>query len=142
MMYDLSRTERHHRAINAEPAAELIAKRCNCGKAVSAKQLAQHEKCVACLLAARVATLKDGDLDLLHWMLGATAHHPRSHWGFRNHYLVNVQDLAALQRLELAGFVRAGDPLLQLRYFHATAAGCKVAGLSAKRTAVALGLRP
>jgi hypothetical protein len=47
MMYDLSRTERRHRAINAErTTSALIRKRCTCGEAATAKQLDQHGKCV------------------------------------------------------------------------------------------------
>ncbi|TYQ19886.1 UNVERIFIED_ORG: hypothetical protein JN05_01254 [Zoogloea ramigera] len=132
MIYDLSREERRHRAIaNEKPAPVLKAQRCACGKASPAKQLAQHGKCVACLFAARVATLQDNDLDILHHMLGATLHHPKAHWGFRNQYLANRRDLAALARLVAGGFVRAGAALLDLRYFHATCDGCKLAGLNA-----------
>jgi hypothetical protein len=141
MMYDLSRSERQHRAIaNEKPAPVLESKRCGCGKKAFAKQLAQHGKCVACQLADRVATLQEGDLDILRHMLGATPHHAIVRWGFRNEYLANRRDVAALDRLVAAGFVRAGQPLLQLQYFHATAVGCKVAGLSAKRAEVALSL--
>lgn len=131
MIYDLSRAERQHRAIaNEKPAPVLKAQRCACGKAAPAKQLVQHQHCVACLFAARVATLHDYDLDVLHHMLGATLHHPKAHWGFRNQYLANRRDVAALDRLVAAGFVRAGAALLDLRYFHATQDGCKLAGLS------------
>lgn len=141
MIYDLSRAERQHRAIaNEKPGPVLESKRCACGKRAFAKQLAQHGKCVACQLADRVATLQDGDLDILHHMLGATPHHAQVRWGFRNEYLVNRRDAAALARLVAAGFARAGRPLLQLQYFHATDVGCRLAGLSAKRAAVALSL--
>ncbi|KQQ40440.1 hypothetical protein ASF61_06715 [Duganella sp. Leaf126] len=132
MIYDLSREERRHRAIaNEKPAPVLRPQRCACGKAAPAKQLVQHQHCVACLFAARVATLQDDDLDVLHHMLGATGHHPQSRWGFRNEYLANRRDLLALERLVAGGFVRAGTMLLDLRYFHATRDGCKLAGLSA-----------
>ncbi|MYN42710.1 hypothetical protein GTP55_25530 [Duganella sp. FT109W] len=141
MMYDLSREERRHLAINRETTTgALIPKRCACGKAAKAKQLDQHGKCVACQLADRVATLHEGDLDILRHMLGATPHHAQVRWGFRNEYLVNRRDAAALERLVAAGFARAGRPLLQLQYFHATDVGCRLAGLSAKRAAVALSL--
>ena len=143
MMHDLSRTERQHLAINRETTTgALIPKRCACGKAAKAKQLDQHGKCVACQLADRVATLQPEDLGILQHMLGATPHHPVARWGFRNEYLANRRDVDALQRLVTAGFARAGKPLLQLQYFHATDAGCRLAGLSAKRAAVALGARP
>lgn len=140
MIHDPSTTERIHRANLAETPVTLIPKRCTCGRAASAKQLAQHQRCAACLWDARVATLQDGDLGILRWMLGV-AQSPRQQWGCRNHYLANRQDLAALQRLEAAGFVRQGEQVLKLRYFHATSAGCKVAGLNAKRTEVAMGAR-
>ena len=143
MIYDLSREERRHRAIaNEKPAPVLKAQRCACTKAAPAKQLAQHGKCVACLFAARVATLQDDDLDILHHMLGATLHHPKAHWGFRNQYLANRRDLPALDRMVAAGFVRAGAALLDLRYFHATQDGCKLAGLSASAMNRAMGVRP
>ncbi|OEZ91490.1 hypothetical protein [Duganella phyllosphaerae] len=143
MIYDLSREERRHRAIaNEKPAPVLKAQLCACGKAAPAKQLAQHGKCVACLFAARVATLQDDDLDVLHHMLGATSHHPQSRWGFRNQYLANRRDLAALDRLVAAGFVRAGAALLDLRYFHATQDGCKLAGLNYAAMTRTQGARP
>ena len=74
-------------------------------------------------------------------MVGATGHHPRAHWGFRNEYLVNRRDVGAMMRLLGVGFVRTGNSLLpHLVYFHATDLGCRVAGLDAKRTRVALSL--
>ena len=143
MIYDLSREERRHRAIaNEKPAPVLKAQRCACGKAAPAKQLVQHQHCVACLFAARVATLQVDDLDILHHMLGATSHRPQSHWGCRNEYVANRKDLPALDRLVAAGFVRAGAPLLVLRYFHATMDGCKLAGLSYSAMTRALGAKP
>lgn len=143
MIYDLSREERRHRAIaNEKPAPVLKAQRCACGKAAPAKQLVQHQHCVACLFAARVATLQDDDLDILHHMLGAKSHHPQSRWGFRNQYLANRCDGAALDRLVTAGFVRAGAALLDLRYFHATQDGCKLAGLNYAAMTRSQGARP
>jgi hypothetical protein len=141
MIYDLSRSERQHRAIaNEKPGPVLQSKRCACGKAAPAKVLVQYKKCHGCQLADRVATLHEGDLDILRHMLGVTPHHPQVRWGFRNEYLVNRRDAAALARLVAAGFARAGQPLLQLQYFHATDVGCRLVGLSAKRAAVALSL--
>ncbi|MYM81111.1 hypothetical protein GTP44_03950 [Duganella sp. FT50W] len=141
MMNDLSRPERQHRAIvNEKPAPVLQSKRCACGKKAFAKQLAQHGKCEACQSTDRAAALLPEDLEILHHMLGATPHHAQVRWGFRNEYLVNRRDRASLERLAAAGFVLAGNHLLQLQYFHVTSAGCKLAGLSAKRTAVALSL--
>jgi hypothetical protein len=144
-MYDLSRTERQHRAINNETTTgALIPKRCVCGRTAFAKQLEQHGVCVACQFDERAATLQPEDLDILRHMLGATPHHPRLNWGFRNHYLANRQDLPLIERLVAAGFVRAGGTLLHLQYFHGTSAGCKLAGVRGKRAdmALALGVRP
>jgi hypothetical protein len=145
MHYDLNQVDRHHQVNITESAPPvLIPKRCACGKTAFAKQLEQHGKCVACQFAERAATLQPEDLDVLRHMLGATPHHPRLHWGCRNEYLVNRRDLPSMERLVAAGFVRAGQPLLQLQYFHATKDGCKLADLSAKRAdlALALGARP
>lgn len=139
MMHDLSRTERLHRAISAEKTTgALIPKRCTCGRTAPAKQLAQHGKCVACLLAARVATLEPEDLDILRFMLGVKQS-PRAHWGNRNTYLCNRRDQPSMERLLAAGFVRAGEQILQLRYYHATKAGCKLAGLNGAAVRRALG---
>lgn len=144
MHYDLNQADRHHQVNLTESAPPvLIPKRCACGKSAFAKQLAQHGKCEACQFAERAATLQPEDLEILRHMLGATPHHARVRWGFRNEYLMNRRDIPSVARLLSAGFVRAGKPLLKhLLYLHATAAGCKLAGLSAKRTAVALGARP
>jgi hypothetical protein len=140
MIYDLSRIERQHRAISTEkPAPVLESKRCACGKAAPAKVLTQYGKCHGCQLADRIATLHDGDLDILRHMVGATPHHPRARWGFRNEYLVNRRDVGAMMRLLSIGFVRTGNSLLKhLMYFHATDLGCRVAGLDAKRARVAV----
>lgn len=142
MIYDLARPERQHRAIqNEKPGPVLESKRCACGKASPAKVLAQYGKCHGCQLADRIATLEDGDLDILRHMVRATDHHPRARWGFRNEYLVNRRDVGAMTRLLGVGFVRTGNSLLQhLMYFHATDLGCRVAGLDAKRARVALSL--
>lgn len=145
MHYDLNQVDRHHQVnLNESAPPVLIPKRCACGKAVTAKQLNQHGKCVACQFDERAATLQPEDLEILRHMLGATPHNARVHWGFRNEYLVNRRDLPSMERLLLAGFVRFGAKLLQLQYFHATAAGCKLADVSAKRAevALALGARP
>ncbi|RFP19162.1 hypothetical protein D0T23_05110 [Duganella sp. BJB475] len=143
MHYDLSRVERQHLAISRETnSSALVVTRCACRKSTTSKQLVQHGKCVACQLADRVATLQPEDLEILRHMLGATDHHPRARWGFRNEYLCNRRDMPSMARLMAAGFVRSGRPLLFMWYFHATDAGGRLAGLSAKRAAVALGARP
>jgi len=142
MHYTLNQVDRHHQTnLTESPAPSLIPKRCACGKAAFAKQLAQHGKCTACQLADRIATLQPDDLHILKWMLGVAQSH-RAQWGCRNHYLANRRDLDSLQRLEAAGFVRAGEQILQLRYFHATAAGCKLAGLNNAALRRAMGDRP
>lgn len=127
MFYDLARAERQHHAINNESAPpSLIPKRCPCGKPITARQLKQHGKCEHCRLTAGLAK---GDLNKLRHMLGATKHHPKTKWGFRNHYLCNVQDREAMERLVAAGLARAGEQLLRTQYYHATKDGCRAAGL-------------
>lgn len=136
MMYDLSRAERQHRAIQSEkPGPVHEAKRCKCGAKVTARQLNQHGKCEYCRLTAGLA---DGDLDKLRHMLGA-AGNSAAKPGFRNHYLCNVQDRAAMERLVAAGLARAGEQLLQTQYYHATRDGCRAAGLDRSGIARALG---
>ena len=143
MMYDLSRAERHHQTILTEtPPVSLVAKRCACGKAAFARQLAQHGKCVACQLADRVATLEPGDIDILRFMLGATPHHAQSKWGFRNEYHCYRRDIESTQRLIRAGFIECAGSLGICIKFRANAAGCRVAGLTGKRIDRALGVRP
>lgn len=141
MMYDLARTERLHRAIGTETApVTLQPKRCVCGKLAFAKQLVQYGVCIACQLAARVASLQPDDLVNLKFMLGVKQS-PRAQWGNRNVYLCNRRDLPSMTRLVTAGFVRAGGTVLQMRYYHATAAGCKLAGLNATALRRAMGDR-
>jgi hypothetical protein len=141
MIYDLSRVERQHLAINRETATSvMVAKRCACDRTTTAKQLAQHGKCVGCQFDERAATLQPEDLEILCHMLGATPRRPRVRWCLRNEYLANRRDLPSMARLIAAGFVRAGGAQLQLQYFHATEGGIKLA-VKTGRT-VALGARP
>jgi hypothetical protein len=77
----------------------------------------QHGKCEHCRLTAGLAA---GDLDKLRHMLGATAHHPKTKWGFRNYYLCNVQDRESMERLVAAGLAVRGEVLLRTQYYHAT----------------------
>lgn len=140
MMYDLSRTERQHLAITRETlSTALVAKRCTCRKATTAKQLDQHGKCVGCQFDERAATLQPEDLEILRHMLRVVPINGAKP-DIRNEYLCNRRDLPSLKRLAAAGFARAGAALLQLQYFHATELDCRVAGLDAKRTRVALSL--
>jgi len=136
MIYDLSRAERQHRAINKESAPpSLIPKRCACGQAIKARQLAQHGKCEHCRLTAG---LEEGDLDKLRHMLGA-ALNSAAKPGHRNHYLCNVQDREAMERLVTAGLAVRGEVLLRTQYYHATRDGCRAAGLDRSGIARALG---
>lgn len=48
MMYDPARIERQHLANQAVPAYSLIRKACACGKATTARELAQYGRCVKC----------------------------------------------------------------------------------------------
>ncbi|RFP32438.1 hypothetical protein [Duganella sp. BJB476] len=133
MHYTLNQVDRHHQVnINASAPPVLIPKRCACGNRAFAKQLAQHGKCVACQLADRVATLHEGDIEKLKHALGATSHRPQSKWGFRNYYCAGRGGAAeeAMRRLVAAGFMCAGHEGENQAYFHATKAGCKLAGLN------------
>lgn len=133
MIYDLSRVERQHLAINREAATSvMVAKRCACDRTTTAKQLAQHGKCVACKLADRVATLHPGDIDKLMHALGATPQRPQSKWGFRNYYCAARGGAAeeSMRRMVAAGFMVAGHESETQVNFHATKSGCKLAGLN------------
>ena len=134
MIHNPSYTERLHRAISEESApVKLMSKRCACGKAAPAKQLAQYGVCVACQLDARIASLQPGDIEKLRHALGASTQRPKSGWGFRNYYcaaLGGAND-AAMRRMVVAGFMAAGHEGDKQAYFHATKDGCKLAGLNA-----------
>ena len=131
MIYDLSRAERQHRAIAKEtPPPVLIRKRCACGKASTAKQLAQHGKCAACALAAVRDAIMPGDFAKLQHMLGAVQGRPKNRWGYRNYFAAGSgQQHEAMQRLVAAGLATAGRAANQMTYFHATRLGCKAVGL-------------
>lgn len=127
MIYDASRTEREHLAIQKGGAPiSLRPKHCACGKKVTAKLLAQHGTCDGCRLTA---DLEPGDLARLQHMLGVSAHSKRA--GYRNHYCCGIQDRASMLRLVAAGLAIEGRSLLTSRYFHATVDGCRAAGLNA-----------
>lgn len=131
MIYDLARTERQHRAIaNEKPAPKLVRKVCACGKASTAKQLAQHGKCGACALAAVRAAIMPGDFAKLQHMLGAVQQYPKSKWGWRNYFAAgSFQQHEAMQRLVAAGLATAGRACGDMTNFYATRLGCKAAGL-------------
>jgi hypothetical protein len=133
MHYTLNQVDRHHQVnINESAPPVLIPKRCACGKAATAKQLGQHGKCVACQLTDRVATLHPGDIDKLKHALGANSRYPQSKWGFRNYYCAARGGASeeAMRRMVAAGFMTAGYESETQAYFHATKAGCKLAGLN------------
>ena len=130
MIPDLSKTDRHHLANQATPAFSLIRKVCACGKASTAKQLAQHGKCAACALAAVRDAIMPGDFAKLQHMLGAVEHYPKSKWGWRNYFAAgSCQQHEAMQRLVAAGLATAGRLAGDMTYFYATRLGCKAAGL-------------
>lgn len=132
MMYDLARVERQHLANKKGPVFSLIRKLCACGKASTAKHLAQHGKCAACALAAVRAAILPGDFAKLQHMLGAVQGKPKYRWGYRNYFAAgSVQQHEAMQRLVAAGLATAGRAANEMTYFHATRLGCKAAGLDA-----------
>jgi hypothetical protein len=123
---------RHHMANQAAPAYSLIRKLCACGKASTAKQLAQHGKCAACALAAVRDAIMPGDFAKLQHMLGAVQQYPKCKWGWRNYFAAGSgQQHEAMQRLVAAGLAMPGHESETQAYFHATGLGCKAAGLDA-----------
>jgi len=133
MITNPAQITRHHIANQAAPAYALIRKVCACGKASTAKQLAQHGKCAACALAAVRAAIMPGDFAKLQHMLGAGVERPKYHWGLRNYYCSNASGTArqAMPRLVEAGLAMLGHESETQAYFHATRLGCKAAGLDA-----------
>lgn len=130
MMYDLARVERQHLANKKGPVFSLVHKRCACGKASTAKQLAQHGICAACALAAVRTDILPGDFAKLQHMLGAVKQYPKSKWGWRNYFAAGSgQQHEAMQRLVNMGLATAGRAANEMTYFHATRLGCKAAGL-------------
>lgn len=130
MMYDLARIERQHLANKKGPFYTLTRKACACGKASTAKQLAQHGKCAACALAAVRDAIMPGDFAKLRHMLGAVQQYPKSKWGWRNYFAAGSgQQHEAMQRLVAAGLATAGRLVGDMTYFYATRLGCKAAGL-------------
>lgn len=130
MTINPAQVTRHHMAIQASPDFSLIRKACACGKASTAKQLAQHGKCAACALAAIRDAIMPGDFAKLQHMLGAVQQYPKSKWGWRNYFAAGSgQQHEAMQRLVAAGLATAGRAANEMTYFHATRMGCKVAGL-------------
>jgi hypothetical protein len=130
MMYDLARNDRAHIANQAAPAYSLVRKLCDCGKASTAKQLAQHGKCAACALAFVRDAIMPGDFAKLQHMLGAVHGKPKNRWGYRNYFAAGSgQQHEAMQRLVAAGLATTGRAANEMTYFHATRLGCRAAGL-------------
>ncbi|MDZ5633966.1 hypothetical protein [Janthinobacterium sp. GMG1] len=130
MIANPAQITRHHLANQAAPAYSLIRKLCSCGKASTAKQLAQHGKCAACALAAVRDAIMPGDFAKLQHMLGAIQGKPKYYWGLRNYFAAGgCQQHEAMQRLLAAGLATAGRASNEMTYFHATRLGCKAAGL-------------
>ncbi len=132
MITNPAQITRHHLAIQAAPAYSLIRKVCACGKASTAKQLAQHGKCAACALAAVREAIMPGDFAKLQHMLGAVQGKPKNRWGWRNYFAAGSgQQHEAMQRLVAAGMATAGRATGDMTYFYATRLGCKAVGLDA-----------
>lgn len=142
MMYDLSHTERVHRAIQAEaPPIVLRAKLCACGAPTTSRQLAQQGKCAKCVLAAAVASVLPADLTRLQHALGAVPHRLKRQCGLRNYFCAanGGAALESMRRLVSAGLVFVGHEGEDQTYFHVTRLGCKAVGLDAAAIRRALG---
>lgn len=132
MIINPAQITRHHMANQSAPVYSLIRKVCACGKASTAKQLAQHGKCAACALAVIRAAIMPGDLAKLQHMLGALEHVAKKRWGWRNYFAAgSCPQHEAMQRLVAAGLARASRADGDTIYFYATRLGCKAAGLDA-----------
>ena len=130
MIINPAQITRHHMANQASPDFSLIRKVCVCGKASTAKQLAQHGKCAACALAVVRAAIMPGDFAKLQHMLGAVRGKPKNRWGCRNYFAAGSgHQHEAMQRLVVAGLATAGRSANEMTYFHATRLGCKAVGL-------------
>lgn len=133
MIYDFSRAGCWHHAIaNVKPAPRMAGKVCSCGNCTTAKQLARHGKCAACVLAAVRAAITPSDFAKLAHMLGAVKQYPKYKWGWRNYFAAGSgQQCEAMLRLVAAGLATAGRATGDMTYFYATRLGCKAAGLDA-----------
>lgn len=74
------------------------------------------------------------DLENLHHMLGIGAHIKRRQWGYRNHYAPGADDIESMERLVKYGLAVRGRAYNNMHYYHATLAGCIVAGLSVAKS--------
>ncbi len=134
MISDLSQVTRQHLTnLSANAPVSLIPKRCSCGKATTAKQLAQYRKCPACVIADIAESVLPDDMIRLQHMLGAVPHRLKRQWGLRNYFCACAVGAAreSMQRLVAAGLAIKGHEGDLQTDFHATHLGCKVAGLDA-----------
>jgi hypothetical protein len=72
------------------------------------------------------------DMDNLRHMLGAKSTDKMRDWGYRNYYCANVGD-KSMERLAQQGLVQKGAASKDQAYWHATEAGCKAIGFTAKQ---------
>ncbi|MGE4529756.1 MAG: hypothetical protein AB7C98_00340 [Acidithiobacillus sp.] len=73
--------------------------------------------------------INDDDLTNLRHMLGIGLHIQKRQWGYRNHFAPGGTDIQSMERLEELGLVQKGRIYEDTHYYHATEAGCQVAGL-------------
>lgn len=78
------------------------------------------------------ANLKPGDITKLQHMVGARSCSKDS--GYRNAYCSGFADLPSMERLVGAGLARRGRALAGAYVYHATAEGCRAAGLDRAQT--------
>jgi hypothetical protein len=82
--------------------------------------------------------LSESDLRKLRHMLGADTD-KRSQWGYRNYYATSGGPaMDALERMQTLGLVQIYSIRDEMKYYRATEAGCKAAGLNAKQIKRAL----
>jgi len=81
------------------------------------------------------------ETELLRHTLGIGENTRRSNWGYRNYYAPSEDSIPTLKEMQQAGFVRPGFEYRNgLCYYHATALGCSVVGMTEVETARVLGL--
>lgn len=75
------------------------------------------------------------DIRKLRHMLGMRTHIPESEWGYRNYYVAAGNNIAVMERLCKAGFVKHEGGY----YYKATRKGVELVGLTGKQLERALG---
>lgn len=82
----------------------------------------------------KIASIPQGltaaDIDNLRHMLGATDGYPEEQWGWRNHFACGDAHVRSMNRLLAAGLVIRGYPYETDFYYHATAAGKQLVGVT------------